>query len=116
MATVRRLWTAVGLLHLCACSPCENEVIHSVPAPSGRLKAVVFHRGCGATVGINTQVSIVEARRELPDDGGNVLIVDDEAHLALQWMSDTTIAISGVPAHQCVKKEVEVAGVNVRYY
>jgi hypothetical protein len=33
--------------------------------------------GCGATVDFNTQVSLLPASARLPDNGGNVLIVDD---------------------------------------
>jgi hypothetical protein len=115
MKLVWSLLAVVGVLQLCGCSPCENEVTQSVLAPSGRLKAVVFNRGCGATVGFNTQVSILEAGRQLPDDGGNVLIVDDKVKFSLQWTSDTTLNISGSLATRAFKKESEVAGVEVSY-
>lgn len=51
--TLRRkliILTAATLLVGCD-SVCENEVIESVRSPSGRMQAVAFNRGCGATVG-----------------------------------------------------------------
>jgi hypothetical protein len=105
----------VAMLQLCACSPCENDVTQSVLAPSGRLKAVVFNRECGATVGFNTQVSILEAGRELPDEGGNVLITADKVELSLQWTSDTALDVSGPLAARVFRKESELAGVRVSY-
>jgi hypothetical protein len=115
MKIVRSLLAAVGMLQLCACSPCENEVTQSVLAPSGRLKAVVFNRGCGATVGFNTQVSIIEAGRDLPNDGGNVLITDDKVDLSLQWTSDKALTIFGPLAGRAFKKESELPGVQISY-
>jgi hypothetical protein len=74
------------------CTPtCENEVSASVRSPSGKMKAVLFNRGCGATVGFNTQVSVLSAEAALPNDEGNVLIVDDDVSLALHWKSDSSL-------------------------
>jgi hypothetical protein len=95
MKAVWYLLIAVSALQLCACSPCENEVTQSVMAPSGKLRALVFNGGCGATTGFNTQLSILEAGREPPDKGGNVLIVDDKIELSPQWVSDRELIISG---------------------
>lgn len=44
---------------------------------------MIFNRGCGATVGFNTQVSVLSAEAALPDAEGNVLVVDDDVPLAL---------------------------------
>ena len=49
-------------------STCDNEISQSISSPSGAMKTVVFHRECGATVGFNTQVSILPSNRRLPDD------------------------------------------------
>jgi len=107
--------SVASVVLLCGCSVCENEPTQSIPSPSGTLNAVVFNRGCGATVGFNTQVSIIEAGRELPDDGGNVLIVDDKVEFSLHWTSDRALAISGPLTTQVFKKESEIAGVQISY-
>ena len=55
---------------------CENEISKTVISPSGNLKAVVFNRGCGATTGFNTQISIINTSEELESEGGNLFIAD----------------------------------------
>jgi hypothetical protein len=107
------LLTAV-LLGGCAAS-CENEISQSVTSPSGAIKAVVFNRGCGATVGFNTQLSIFPANTALPDSGGNVLTIDAGVPLRVQWESDSALRISGVPDARIVKQETSAAGVRVVY-
>jgi hypothetical protein len=66
---------------LSGCDLCENEISQSVISPSGKMKAVVFSRNCGATTGANTQVSIIPASGMLLDDGGNTLILGDAKQL-----------------------------------
>jgi len=67
-------WTLAILITaalIAGCAPiCENEVSAAVRSPSGKMKAVVFDRGCGATVGFNTQLSVLSAEAELPDEPG----------------------------------------------
>jgi hypothetical protein len=79
------------------------------------MRAVVFNRGCGATTGFNTQVSIFVAGRDLPDAAGNTLIVDDKVQLRVQWTSDTSLTISGPLSTQIFKKESKVEDVQVSY-
>jgi hypothetical protein len=45
-----------------------------VRSPSGKLKAVIFQRDCGATNGFSTHVSILSADEKLPNEGGNIFI------------------------------------------
>lgn len=101
---------------IAGCAPiCENEVSAAVRSPSGKLKAVVFNRGCGATVGFNTQVSVLSAESALPDDKGNVLIVDGRVPLALDWKSDGSLQIAGTLSSHIFKQESVVAGVRITY-
>jgi hypothetical protein len=94
---------------------CENEVVDTITSPSGKIKAVMFGRNCGATTGFNTQVSIVDADDDVPDDGGNVMIVDDEVPLRIQWISDDELSIAGWRKTQVFKQEATVNGVQIRY-
>ena len=96
-------------------SGCENEVTKVVDSPSGKFKAVTFGRGCGATTGFNTQVSIVDADTSVPDGTGNVMIVDDEVPLEIRWLSDNELAVSGWRRTQVFKQEASVNGVRIRY-
>lgn len=113
------LWTRAILITaalIAGCAPiCENEVSAAVRSPSGKMKAVVFNRGCGATVGFNTQVSILSAEAALPNEGGNALIVDDNVPLALHWESDGSLQIAGELVSPVFKQENVVAGVRITY-
>ena len=51
----------------------------------------------------------------LPDDGGNVLIVDDSLPLKIEWESDDVVRISGRLNTQIFKQEALVSGVRVAY-
>ena len=112
-------WTLAILIAtalIAGCAPlCENEVSAAVRSPSGKVKAVVFNRNCGATVGFNTQVSILSADAALPDDPGNALIVDDDVPLALHWESDHSLRIAGTLSSRVFKQEKVVAGVRITY-
>jgi hypothetical protein len=102
-------WTLAILITaalIAGCAPiCENEVSAAARSPSGKMKAVIFNRGCGATVGYNTQVSILSAEAALPNDGGNVLIVDDDVPLALHWESEGSLQIAGRLSSHIFKQE-----------
>lgn len=112
----RQFFVTIGLMLLGGCGAiCENEISQTVVSPSGNMKAVVFNRGCGATVGFNTQVSLLPASARLPNVGGNVLIVDDSVPLKVEWESDAAIRITGQLNTQVFKQESSVAGVQVAY-
>jgi len=101
---------------IAGCVPiCENEVSATVRSPSGKMKAVVFNRGCGATVGLNTQVSVLSTGAALPNDDGNALIVDEDVPLALHWESDDSLQIAGTRSPRVFKQEHVVAGIRISY-
>lgn len=105
-----------GLTLLGGCGAvCENEISQTIASPSGRMKAVVFNRVCDATVGFNTQVSLIPATARLPNDGGNVLVVDDTVRLKVEWESDVAVRITGRLDTQIFKQEASVSGVQVAY-
>jgi hypothetical protein len=94
---------------------CENEVVSRLVSPSGKLQAVVFHRGCGATVGFNTQLSVIPASSTLPNEGGNVLILDGKVQPEIQWLADARISVAGLGAAIVFKQERSIAGLEVEY-
>lgn len=102
-------WTLAILITaalIAGCAPiCENEGSATVRSPSGNMKAVVFNRGCGATVGFNTQVSVLSTEAALPNNGGNALIVDDDVPLALHWESDGSLQIADTRSSRAFKQE-----------
>jgi len=75
----------------------------------------IFNRGCGATSGFNTQVSIINAGEELENDGGNLFIADGTLPLVIRWNSETEVLISGVGNPEIYKKENTLNGVTIIY-
>jgi hypothetical protein len=93
---------------------CSNDVVSSISSPSGDANVVVFNRGCGATTGFNTQVSIVHAGAA-PVGSGNTLILNGTVLLKVQWLSESKLSISGLGSAQVFKQEQSVAGVSIAY-
>lgn len=57
---------------------CVNEILRVHYSPSKQLKAIVFQRECGTTTGFSTQISIMPANSDLPNEGGNVFVADTD--------------------------------------
>ena len=57
---------------------CGNEVLQEIPSPDKNLKAVIFHRDCGATTDFSTQVSIIAIDKVLPNEAGNIFVCDSD--------------------------------------
>jgi hypothetical protein len=112
----RNVFVPAALMLIGGCGAvCENEIAQTVSSPSGKMKAVVFNRGCGATVGFNTQVSLLRASVSLANDSGNVLVVDGKVPLKIEWESDEAVRIAGQLDSKIFKQEKSVSGVRVAY-
>jgi hypothetical protein len=59
--------------------PPSNAVITTVPAPDGRMKAIIFQRDSGATTGFSTQVSLLGQNLNLPS-GPDIILSADCGH------------------------------------
>ena len=75
----------------------------------------MFHRGCGATTGFSTQVSIIPATDSLPNKSGNTLVIADKVPLHVQWRSGSALHLSGIGSDKVYKQESKVMGVVVSY-
>jgi hypothetical protein len=95
-------------------------------SPDGKLKAVVFQRGCGTPIDSSAQVSILSSSASSPSGRGNVFIAGDENHAApsaskdvieikVHWVSSSMLVISYPKNAQVLLKKPHVAGVAVRY-
>lgn len=93
---------------------CSNEPVTTVPSPSGKNKAVVFHRICKGAAP-NTQVSVLASYSELSNIPGNALILGGEAPLQVRWTSDSSLTISGLGTAQVHKRQPSVAEVSITY-
>ena len=86
-----------------------------IASPSGKIKAVTFHRNCGPTTEPNTQVSVLPEYASLPNIPGNALILDGDASLQVRWVSDTSLAISGLGSVRASRQQDSVTGVAIAY-
>jgi len=103
-----------------ACSPCENEVLEEIPSPNGTLRAIVFQRECGATVGSNRQVSLLPQAQRLSNAGGNVLILDSDhgrgsLDTEVTWTDNDHLLIRYDPRARVFDSNASVHGVEVTY-
>ena len=75
---------------------CANNINKIYFSPNKSLKAVVFQRDCGATTGFSTQISILKAKEELPNNKGNVFIINghpDSVQAVVRWENNKEINI-----------------------
>lgn len=85
---------SLACLYLGSCyKAAENFIQQEISSPGNNYKAIVFSREAGATTGFNTQVSIVEENKELPNKPGNVFIADKIDNVKLFWESEKELHI-----------------------
>jgi hypothetical protein len=66
----------IGYFWLTAEPMCGNDLLTSTEIEGTGLKIVTFQRDCGATTGFSTQVSIIPAKDQLPNEEGNIFTGD----------------------------------------
>lgn len=93
---------------------CANDKVVEVLSPNGQRKAVSFRRNCGATTSYSTQVSILPAKTTLPNESGNIFVVDDEPMMTLRWINDQHLHISGAGETDFLRR-MEFRGVQITY-
>lgn len=111
------LGSAIGLCFLAGClaeGPCENTLIRQAKSPDGKLKAVVFSRGCGATTGQTVEVSILPATAPLPVDAGNVFYAD-ESNVSVRWLGSSQLQITASGKAKVYKQETKSGAVSIVY-
>ena len=111
----RKRWFLPVLLLLSGCDMCGNEILQTTASPSGKMKAVVFSRNCGATTGHNTQISILRNNRDLPGSPGNLFIMDAEARVLLSWQDDASLTVELSHFGRIVKRLNSTAGVSAKF-
>ncbi|MEZ5328014.1 MAG: hypothetical protein R3F19_23465 [Verrucomicrobiales bacterium] len=94
---------------------CENRVLEEIPSPDRSKKIVLFSRECGATIGINTQATLLNSNENLPDESGNVFIIDDGS-AKVAWKDDSTVLVIFTGGPRNFKRETEVKGVRIQYH
>jgi hypothetical protein len=100
---------------------CANRVVSEAASPDGRRHAVVFSRGCGATTGFSTQVSVLPARRG-PSGAGNVFVADGGHGRALEgpavrvrWLDRRTLEVHYDGRARIFKRDARHDDTDVRF-
>ena len=117
---MKRILTLLAALLIAASTSgcgekCSNEPASVTPSPSGKLKAIVFHRNCGATTDANTQVAVIPSSANLANIPGNALILGGDVPLKVRWESDTSVSISGLGTAKVFKQASSAAGASIVY-
>jgi hypothetical protein len=105
---------------------CANEILNEVRSPTGKMKAVVFQRDCGATTGFSTQVSVLQSDQQLPNEGGNVFVADTDHGIApsgagggpvveVSWTNETELLVRHDKRARVFHNEPSLGNVRVRY-
>jgi len=112
---MRRVYIAcILLLALSGCEPCSNDIISELVSPDGNRKIVIFSRNCGATTGFNTQATILKKNQSLPDDGGNIFILD-QGEATAEWKNNAEILVRVDSSARFFKKESALNDVTIFY-
>lgn len=103
-----------------ACSNlCGNDTVETTAAPDRSSSVVVFHRGCGATTGISTQISILGYGSRMPDGSGNMFIAESRGREAppvrVVWKDAHSLLVEYPVGATVYLKETIVRGVSVTY-
>jgi hypothetical protein len=105
---------------------CGNEILKEVRSPSGKTKAVVFQRDCGATTGFSTQVSVLRSDQQLPNEGGNVFVADTDHGKApsgpgggpiveASWTTETELLVRYDKHARFSQNQPSLANIHVRF-
>ncbi|MBB5203599.1 hypothetical protein HNQ51_000892 [Inhella inkyongensis] len=94
---------------------CSNEISSRIESPRGTHVAVVFNRNCGATTGLNTQLSVIAKGEAVPEAPANAFIADGSLALRVRWVSESELVVAGFDGARIVKQAKLANGVAVSY-
>jgi len=114
----------LSLLLIGGSACCDNEVAKEIFSPNATHRAVVFNRGCGATTGFNTEISILGSSEGL-HGSGNLWVADDSGDspsgswggpdVHLRWLSQDTLEVQFASGLRVFKQEGRVDGITAVY-
>jgi hypothetical protein len=120
--TLLLLVVVVGTACVNLAGDCSNSIKREVLSPNGKMKAVIFGRDCGATVGFNTQVSVLPSSSKLPNDGGNVFVADGGSGkepagpaVSVSWTNDSELLVTYDKSARVFHNEPSIGNVRVKY-
>lgn len=69
---------------------CGNNVLHTIPSPDGKVKAVLFQRDCGATTRASQQLFLLPQGEKLPNKPGNTAVY---GAVQVRWKDNTHLNV-----------------------
>lgn len=110
-------WTlAIAIPLLTSCGDlCGNQESQRTDSPSNNWTAVAFTRDCGATTGFSSQISLIAKGSALPNESGNVLVLEASVPLHLTWSPSGDLVVHGSGSVKRFKEEGVVSGVKIQY-
>jgi len=102
------------VLAFAGCDLCSNDITSESVSPDGNRKIVIFSRDCGATTGFSTQATLLNKNESLPDDGGNIFILE-QGEATAEWKNNTEILVRVDSSARFFKKESLLNGVTIFY-
>jgi hypothetical protein len=94
---------------------CANTIFAEYKSPNGKLKAVLFGRGCGATTGLSTEISILPMNVDLPNADGNICQVSEFPKVELRWAGNGELVIVHHEGAKFFNAVHSFYGVNIKY-
>jgi hypothetical protein len=73
---------------------CKNTTEKEIISPDGKIKVVIYNRGCGATVGFFTGISIMPSDQNLTDDDKANIVLAENA-VRKYWRDDKQNLLKG---------------------
>jgi hypothetical protein len=104
---------------------CGNDMLATIPSPSGGRKLIIFQRDCGATTGFSTQASLLPAHDQLRGSG-NVFVADSDhgkapsgpgggPPLDARWIAEDTLELRYHPQARVFLADSVQPGVIIRF-
>lgn len=81
---------------------CENIILKELNFPDSKYRVISFVRDCGATTDYSVHVSIIERKKNLPNESGNIFIGNHSNFIDTFWEDRNTLVV----IHKCEKKDI----------
>jgi hypothetical protein len=95
---------------------CKTMIHSSIPSPDGSKSIVIFEKGCGATVGFNTQVSIAPSQSAFSAERyPPFYVVSGQQEVQAKWRGNETVEVNIPGADQTFKREERVGSITIVY-
>jgi hypothetical protein len=92
---------------------CRNEIVQTVPSPSGEKVAYIFTRDCGATTGFSPQLSILDNDDKFPNKSGNTFRSDKK--FSIGWVGEKKLQVIYDKKSGIFEIDKRVNGIRIEY-